>query len=100
MEGIQVCSNKWDSSRSPRGDNSERVKIHRKFLRIFSPEPAGQISQIWYTLSLDEGKPSLFKYDPLQRGDDYKNVKMGLGHLKIFTRTTESILSRFRTNHL
>jgi hypothetical protein len=25
---------------------------------------------------------------PLQRGDDYKNVIMGWGHLKIFSRTT------------
>jgi hypothetical protein len=24
----------------------------------------------------------------LQRGDNYKNVKMGWGHLKIFSRTT------------
>jgi hypothetical protein len=28
--------------------------------------------------------------DPLQRGDNYKNVKMGWGNLKIFfSRTTE-----------
>jgi hypothetical protein len=27
VEGIQVCSNKGDSP-SPRGDNSEKVKIH------------------------------------------------------------------------
>jgi hypothetical protein len=27
--------------------------------------------------------------DPLQRGDNYKNEKMGWGHLKIFSRTTE-----------
>jgi hypothetical protein len=26
---------------------------------------------------------------PLQRGDNYKNAKMGWGHLKIFSRTTE-----------
>jgi hypothetical protein len=25
--------------------------------------------------------------DSLQRGDNYKNIKMGLGHLKIFFRT-------------
>jgi hypothetical protein len=25
---------------------------------------------------------------PLQRGDNHKNVKMGWGHLKIFSRTT------------
>jgi hypothetical protein len=30
---------------------------------------------------------------PLQRGDNYKNVKMGWGHLKIFfSRTTWPIL--------
>ena len=33
-EGIQVCSNEEDCS-SPRGDNSKRVKIHWKFLKIF-----------------------------------------------------------------
>jgi hypothetical protein len=26
---------------------------------------------------------------PLQRGDNHKNTKMGRGHLKIFSRTTE-----------
>ena len=26
---------------------------------------------------------------PLQRGDNHKNAKMGWGHLKIFSRTTE-----------
>jgi hypothetical protein len=26
---------------------------------------------------------------PLQRGDNYKNVKIGLGAIKIFSRTTE-----------
>jgi hypothetical protein len=37
---------------------------------------------------------------PLQRGDNHKNVKMGLGHLKIFfTRTTGPVLTRHCTNH-
>jgi hypothetical protein len=36
---------------------------------------------------------------PLQRGDNYKNVKMGSGHLKFFSRTTEPILTRLGTNH-
>ena len=36
---------------------------------------------------------------PLQRGDNHKNVKMGLGHLKIFfSRTTGPILTRLSTN--
>jgi hypothetical protein len=38
--------------------------------------------------------------DPLQRGDNHKNVKMGWGHLKIFSRTTEPILTRLSTDHL
>jgi hypothetical protein len=32
--GIQVCSKEGDSL-FPRGDNSERVKINRKLLKIF-----------------------------------------------------------------
>jgi hypothetical protein len=36
----------------------------------------------------------------LQRGDNHKKCKMGLGHLKIFfSRTTGPILSRLGTNH-
>jgi hypothetical protein len=36
----------------------------------------------------------------LQRGDNHKKVKkMGWGHLKIFSRTTGSILARLSTNH-
>jgi hypothetical protein len=30
---------------------------------------------------------------PLQRGDNHKNIKIGWGHLKIFSRTTGSILT-------
>jgi hypothetical protein len=41
VEGIQVCSNVGDNP-SPRGDNSERIKIHLTFLKS-SLEPAGQI---------------------------------------------------------
>jgi hypothetical protein len=37
---------------------------------------------------------------PLQRGDNYKNVKMGWGNFKIFfSRTTGPILTRLGTNH-
>jgi hypothetical protein len=37
---------------------------------------------------------------PLQRGDNHKNVKMGLGHLKIFfSRTTVPILTSLVRNH-
>jgi hypothetical protein len=34
-EGILDCSNEGDCP-FPRGDNHERVKIHKKFLKIFS----------------------------------------------------------------
>jgi hypothetical protein len=33
--------------------------------------------------------------DPLQRGDNYKNVKMGWGHFKIFSRTTHIYMKAF-----
>jgi hypothetical protein len=36
---------------------------------------------------------------PLLRGDNHQNVKMGWGHLKIFSRTTGPILTRLGTNH-
>jgi hypothetical protein len=35
---------------------------------------------------------------PLQRGNNHRNVKMGQGHLKIFSRTTGLILARLGTN--
>jgi hypothetical protein len=36
---------------------------------------------------------------PVLRGDNHKNVKMGWGHLKIFSRTTAPILTKLGTNH-
>jgi hypothetical protein len=33
---------------------------------------------------------------PLQRGDNHKNIEIGLGQLIIFCRTTEPILTRLR----
>jgi hypothetical protein len=35
---------------------------------------------------------------PLLRGDNHKNVKMGWGHLKIFSRTTGPTLTRLGIN--
>jgi hypothetical protein len=35
----------------------------------------------------------------IQRGDNYKNVKMGWGHLKIFSRSTGPILTRLGIDH-
>jgi hypothetical protein len=37
--------------------------------------------------------------DPLQRGDNPKNVKMRWGLLKIFSRTHGLILTRLCTSH-
>jgi hypothetical protein len=37
--------------------------------------------------------------DPLQRGDNHKNVKIGCGHLKIFSRTKWPIFTRLGTNY-
>jgi hypothetical protein len=38
--------------------------------------------------------------DPLQRGNNYENVLMGWGHLKIFfSRITGPMLTRLGTNH-
>jgi hypothetical protein len=49
---------------------------------------------------MGEGDSSLNKGPgPLQRGDNRKNVKMGWGHLKIFSKTTMPILTRLGTNH-
>jgi hypothetical protein len=36
---------------------------------------------------------------PLQSGDNLRNVKVGWGNLKIFSRTTGPILTRLGTNH-
>jgi hypothetical protein len=37
--------------------------------------------------------------DPLQRGDNHKNIKIWWGHLKIFSRTNGPIVTRLGTNH-
>jgi hypothetical protein len=44
-------------------------------------------NQTWYKSSLGKGNNK--GPGPLQRGDNHKNAKMGWGHLKIFSRTTE-----------
>ena len=51
---------------------------------------------------MGEGDSNLFNKgpDPLQRGDNHKNVKIGWGHLKIFfSKTTVPISTRLGTNH-
>jgi hypothetical protein len=97
-EGFQVYSNEGDCP-SPRGDNSESVKIHWKFFKIFFFKTSRP-----NTIKLGTNYPwmkgiqfSLIKGPgPLQRGDNCTNVNMGWGHLKtLFSRT----LSRLGTNH-
>jgi hypothetical protein len=98
VQEIQVYSSEGDSP-SPRGDNSERVKIHRKILKIF----LSRISRL-NTIKLGTNHPwtkgiqvcSNKGSGPLQRRE---NVKMGWGHFKIFSRTTGPISTRFGTNH-
>jgi hypothetical protein len=50
---------------SPRGDNSERVKIHRKLKKnlLFQNHQA-KINQTWYKLSFSEENSSLLKKEP------------------------------------
>jgi hypothetical protein len=74
-----VCSNEKDSP-SPKGNNNERVKIHRKFLKIFFSRTSKPTSiklgtnYPWMTgnqVSSNKGP------GPHLRGDNHKNVKMG-----------------------
>jgi hypothetical protein len=74
-EGCQVYSNEGDCP-SPRGDNCESVKIHWTFLKIFFSRTS---------------KPNSIKLGtnyPWVEGIQEIIVKMGWGHLKIFSRTT------------
>jgi hypothetical protein len=87
-EGILNCSNEGDCP-FPRGYNRKRVKIHWKFVKIFS-------KTIWpISIKLGTNHPLVKGIlncsnkgpGPLQRG---YNHKMGWGHLKTFSsRTTE-----------
>jgi hypothetical protein len=86
----------------PRGDNSERVKIHCKFSKIFSRTSRLKSIKLGTNYPWVKGiqVSSNKGPGPLQRGDNHKNVKMGWGHSKIFfSRTTGPILTRLGTNH-
>jgi hypothetical protein len=76
-EGIQVCSNEGEYP-SPRGDNSKKVKMHGKFLKIFlsrTREPNSikfGTNYHWVKgiqVSSNKGP------GPFQRGNNHKNVK-------------------------
>jgi hypothetical protein len=92
VKGIQVCSND-DSWSFSRGDNNEKCRNTLKiFFKIFFSRTTGPISfnlgtnHPWVKgiqVCSNEGS------DPLQRGDNLKNAKIGCGNSKIFfSRTT------------
>jgi hypothetical protein len=100
-EGFQVCSNERDCL-SPRGDNSERKKINWKILKIFLSRTSRPYSiKLGINYSWVKGIQVCSNKgpSPLQRGDNHRNVKMGWGHLKIFSRITGPILTRLGTDH-
>jgi hypothetical protein len=76
-ERIQVPLKEGDKP-SPRGDNSERVKIHRTFLKIFFSRTRKPKS-----IKLYRNYPLVKRIQvcsnkvpgPLQRGNDHRNVK-------------------------
>jgi hypothetical protein len=82
VKGIQVCSKKGDSPLL-RGDNSERVKKHWKFSKIFFSRTR---RPNW--IKLGTNYPWLKGIQvcsnkgpgPLRRGDNRKHVKIGWGH--------------------
>jgi hypothetical protein len=85
VKGIQVCSKEGGSLFS-RGYNSERLKIHWKFLKIIFSKTNRPKS-----IKLDKNCPwvkgiqvffSKKRSCPLQRGDNHKNVKNGVGSFK------------------
>jgi hypothetical protein len=101
VKGIQVCSNEGDNPPT-RGDNSERLKIHRNFQKIFSRTSWPNLIKLGTNYPWVKGIQlcSSKGPSPLQRGDNHKNVKIGWGHLKIFlSRTTGPILTRLGTDH-
>jgi hypothetical protein len=85
VKGIQVCSKEGDSP-SPRGDNSERVKMHWYFLKIFFRTSRPK------SIKLGTNNPLVeriqIKGQALFKGDNHKNVRKGWSHLKVlFWRT-------------
>ena len=98
---IQICSKEGDSP-FPRGDDSERIKIHWKLLRIFSRTSKPESIQLGTTyrwvkeiqVCSNKGLGSL------QRGDNHKNVRKGWDHLKVvFLRTMKPEKLNFTWKH-
>jgi hypothetical protein len=82
-ERIQV-SLKEGGSPSPRGDNSERVKIHRKVLKIFfsrTSRPKSIKLPLVKRIQVCSNKGP----GPLQRRDNHRNVRKGWSFKKIYS---------------
>jgi hypothetical protein len=78
-ERIWVSLKKGDSL-CPRGDNSERVKIHRKFFKIFFSRTSRPksiklgINYLWVKrIQVCSNKGP----GPFERGDNHRNVRKG-----------------------
>jgi hypothetical protein len=65
--------------------------IRNRVKPICSPTSFGEHNYPWLK--------GIQRLDPLQRADNHKSIKMGWGHLKIFSRTKGPILTRLGTNH-
>jgi hypothetical protein len=77
-ESIQICSNEGRCP-SLRGDNSKRVKIHKKYLKIFFFRTTGPIStrlgtnhSWWERIQVCSNKG----WCPSLKGDNSKRVKI------------------------
>jgi hypothetical protein len=86
-EWIQVYSNEW---RHPflRGDNSEKLKINKKYLKISRTSGQIQSNLVQIILGQREFKFVHIKDQVLFKWEIIKKVKMGWGNLKIFSKTT------------
>jgi hypothetical protein len=97
VKGIQVCSNEGDVPSSSESKNTLKIFKNIFFSRTIWPNSIkhGTIYPWIKGNQVCSNKES----GPLQRGDNHKNVKIGWGHLKIFSRTTGPILTRLGKNY-
>jgi hypothetical protein len=100
-EGIQVYSNEgWLPSL--RGDNSKRVNIYKKYLKIFSRTTGPVSTRLGTNHPWGEGIQvcSNEGWLPSLRRDNSKRGKIYKKYLKIFSsRTTGPISTRLGTNY-
>jgi hypothetical protein len=78
------------------------MEKYTKFFKNLLQNQMAKFNQTWYKLSLGKRNSDFqIKGQVLFKGDrdNHKNVKMGWGHLKIFSRTRGPILTKLGTNH-